>query len=244
MRDAQDWIDRWLSNHPMVALAAALGGFLPVLVAIVFHNFGFRVLRVAENFQLAYALVWIPLAIGLAFKTYRRGDSLTWDRLLKTYVLATVGFAGVYYSIYSFRPEAYSFSSGIRHQAEVAKAAGLYRRIKKQYRRCELIARLRLWMAKKDEGEANRLLATRYEFDSPDWQLPDELTVDFCHIAGSMGYIVRDGFCIRGELGSEHQHAQVAQGVDHEHRPGQHQDRYLALPPIELVHSCTSLSGL
>ncbi|GAG10577.1 unnamed protein product, partial [marine sediment metagenome] len=99
-----------------------------------------------------------------------------WVRVLRTYLLATVAFAGIYHTMYHFAPGSYAYAPNILPAAEASRIAKLQTEVKKGYRRLDLLARLRLWIASLDEAEAGALIARRKEQGSV-WNLPDDITV-------------------------------------------------------------------
>lgn len=139
------------------------GVFLPFIgVVIVTRPFGLL--------QLAFALLLIPTGCLLARDALRTGTPSIVAKIITAYLMATISFSGLYYTIFFFAPTAFAFSSGVISEADVIARESALTGAAREFRRYALLLELKKWTAQKPPDELERLIRQR---NGAVWKLDD-----------------------------------------------------------------------
>ena len=97
-----------------------------VLAAMVLAAVAIRLFRWGgQAGEAALAVSYIPLGAVLALPSYVSPPHTSWVRVLRRYLMASVAFAGLYYSVYYVAPTGFSFAACIASKADVSRKAEL-----------------------------------------------------------------------------------------------------------------------
>jgi len=136
--------------------------------------------------DIFFAGLCIPSAGWLAWRTYAKFEAKPLARIIRTYILIAVAFAGLYNLIYHLRPSYFSFSSGVSQESELTKMAALSERISHGYRRVGMLSKLNQWLITTTDGELQALIDKKLDTS---WQLPGGIEVKHFRGKGASYYL-------------------------------------------------------